>query len=88
MFHKPWTGVLPATLCPFNDDDSIDETGLREYVRYLASVDGITGLVCNGHTGEVTSLRNHERARVTEIIADESRAQGQGGLWRLRRGQR
>ncbi len=71
MFHKPWTGVLPATLCPFNDDDSIDETGLREYVRYLASVDGITGLVCNGHTGEVMSLRNHERARVTEIIADE-----------------
>ena len=71
MFDKPWTGVLPATLCPFNDDDSIDEIGLRDYVRYLASVDGITGLVCNGHTGEVMSLRNHERARVTEIIADE-----------------
>ncbi|MDE2950230.1 MAG: dihydrodipicolinate synthase family protein [Chloroflexota bacterium] len=71
MFDKPWTGVLPATLCPFNDDDSIDESGLRAYVRYLASVDGITGLVCNGHTGEVMSLRNHERARVTEIIADE-----------------
>ena len=71
MFQKPWTGVLPATLCPFNDDDSIDERGLREYVQYLASVDGITGLVCNGHTGEVMSLRNHERARVTEIIADE-----------------
>ena len=71
MFQKPWTGVLPATLCPFNDDDSIDERGLREYVKYLASVDGITGLVCNGHTGEVMSLRNHERARVTEIIADE-----------------
>ena len=71
MFQKPWTGVLPATLCPFNDDDSIDERGLREYVKYLASVDGITGLVCNGHTGEVMSLRNHERARATEIIADE-----------------
>ncbi len=71
MFDKPWTGVLPATLCPFNDDDSIDEIGLREYARYLASVDGVTALVCNGHTGEVMSLRNHERARVTEIIADE-----------------
>ena len=71
MFDKPWTGVLPATLCPFNADDSIDEIGLRDYARYLASVDGITGLVCNGHTGEVMSLRNHERARVTEVIADE-----------------
>jgi len=71
MFNKPWTGVLPATLCPFNDDDSIDEQGLRDYVSYLASFDGITGLVCNGHTGEVMSLRNHERARVTQIIAEE-----------------
>ncbi|MCY4466317.1 MAG: dihydrodipicolinate synthase family protein [Chloroflexi bacterium] len=71
MFNKPWTGVLPATLCPFNSDDSLDEGGLREYVRYLASVDGVTGLVCNGHTGEVMSLRNHERARVTQIIAEE-----------------
>lgn len=71
MFEKPWTGVLPATLCPFNDDDSIDEQGLRDYVSYLASFDGITGLVCNGHTGEVMSLRNHERARVTQIIAEE-----------------
>lgn len=71
MKQKPWTGVLPATLCPFNDDDSIDEPGLRQYVQYLASVHGITGLVCNGHTGEVMSLRNHERARVTGIIADE-----------------
>lgn len=71
MFDKPWTGVLPATLCPFNADDSIDEAGLRTYVRYLASVPGVTGLVCNGHTGEVMSLNNHERARVTEIIAEE-----------------
>jgi 4-hydroxy-tetrahydrodipicolinate synthase len=71
MFDKPWTGVLPATLCPFNDDDSIDEPGLRAYVRYLASVSGITGLVCNGHTGEVMSLRNAERAHVTGIMADE-----------------
>ncbi len=71
MFDKPWTGVLPATLCPFNNDDSIDEPGLRAYFRYLASVEGVTGLVCNGHTGEVMSLRNHERARVTEIMAEE-----------------
>jgi 4-hydroxy-tetrahydrodipicolinate synthase len=72
MFDKPWTGVLPATLCAFNQDDSIDEAGLRSYFRYLASVPGVTGLVCNGHTGEVMSLRNHERARVTEIMAEEA----------------
>jgi 4-hydroxy-tetrahydrodipicolinate synthase len=62
---------MPATLCPFRDDDSIDEEGLRAYARYLASVPGITALVCNGHTGEVMSLRNRERAFVTHVFADE-----------------
>lgn len=69
MSKHSWTGVMPATLCPFREDDSIDDDGLRTYVSYLASVSGITALVCNGHTGEVMSLRNKERALVTEIIA-------------------
>jgi 4-hydroxy-tetrahydrodipicolinate synthase len=64
-----WKGVMPATLCPFRDDDSIDEEGLFAYARDLAAVAGITALVCNGHTGEVMSLRNRERAEVTRIIA-------------------
>ncbi|MCC7207115.1 MAG: dihydrodipicolinate synthase family protein [Anaerolineae bacterium] len=64
-----WKGVMPATLCPFRDDDSVDEEGLHAYAQYLASVPGITALVCNGHTGEVMSLRHRERAEVTRIIA-------------------
>ena len=71
MFENPWSGVFAATLCPFNQDYSIDEAGLRDYVRYIASVDGIRGLVCNGHTGEVMGLTARERVKVTEIIADE-----------------
>jgi 4-hydroxy-tetrahydrodipicolinate synthase len=71
MSNSDWTGVFPATLCAFNQDESIDEQGLREYFSYLASVPGITGLTCNGHTGEVMSLRPDERARVTAIMADE-----------------
>jgi len=66
-----WSGVFAATLCPFKEDYSLDEGGLRAYARYLASVDGIKGLVCNGHTGEVMGLRPAERARVTQIFADE-----------------
>lgn len=71
MFEHPWSGVLAATLCPFTEDNQIDEAGLRAYSRYLASVDGIRGLVCNGHTGEVMGLRVDERAEVTRIMADE-----------------
>ena len=72
--QHPWAGVFPATLCPFHEDESIDEEGLREYMRELAAIDGVKGLVCNGHTGEITSLRPSERARVTRIVAEEAKS--------------
>tara|TARA_A100001015_G_scaffold317233_1_gene433656 strand:+ start:8037 stop:9002 length:966 start_codon:yes stop_codon:yes gene_type:complete len=64
---QPWSGVYPATLCPFHDDESIDEAGLSEYISEVASVDGINGVVCNGHTGEIMSLKPKERDQVTSI---------------------
>ena len=70
MSAQPWTGVLAATLCPFHDDESIDETGLREYISELAAVPGIVGVVPNGHTGEIMSLLPQERVNVTRIVAD------------------
>jgi 4-hydroxy-tetrahydrodipicolinate synthase len=71
MFENPWSGVFAATLCPFKDDYSIDEENLRAYARYLAGVEEMRGLVCNGHTGEVMGLRAAERAEVTRIFAEE-----------------
>jgi dihydrodipicolinate synthase/N-acetylneuraminate lyase len=67
---QPWSGVFPATLCPFHDDQTIDEEGLREYVAELAAVDGVEGLTCNGHTGEIMWRQ----------------PEGQGHLRHLRRG--
>ena len=69
----PWKGVFAATLCAFNADESIDEAGLREYIADIACVDGIKGLTCNGHTGEIMSLRPNERARVTRIVSEVTR---------------
>ena len=72
----PWKGVFPATLCPFHDDESIDEEGLRVYIADLAAVEGVKGLTCNGHTGEIMSLRPAERNRVTQIVAETVAAGG------------
>jgi 4-hydroxy-tetrahydrodipicolinate synthase len=72
----PWMGVFPATLCPFRDDESIDEDGLYDYIRELAAVPGVKGLTCNGHTGEIMSLRPAERAQVTRVVADAVRDSG------------
>jgi len=64
---KPWSGVYAALLCPFHENFSIDEQGLCDYVQGVASVDGIEGLVCNGHTGEIMSLQPKERCHVTYL---------------------
>jgi 4-hydroxy-tetrahydrodipicolinate synthase len=69
--EHPWMGVFAATLCAFFEDESIDEEGLRSYIRDLCKVTDLKGLVCNGHTGEIMSLRPAERAEVTRIYADE-----------------
>jgi 4-hydroxy-tetrahydrodipicolinate synthase len=68
--------VFPATLCAFHANEAIDEEGLRAYIRGLAAVPGLKGLVPNGHTGEIMSLREGERATVTRIVAEEVKKSG------------
>ncbi|GAF21168.1 dihydrodipicolinate synthase [Bacillus sp. JCM 19047] len=68
---KKWNGVYPAVLLPFKDDYSIDEAGFRKLVSWVASHDGISGIVVNGHTGEINSLLPHERAEAVRIAAEE-----------------
>jgi 4-hydroxy-tetrahydrodipicolinate synthase len=74
--EHPWMGVFPATLCAFHENEELDEQGLRTYLKWLCKVEGLKGLVCNGHTGEIMALRPEERARVTGILADEIRKSG------------
>ncbi|MBI4593994.1 MAG: dihydrodipicolinate synthase family protein [Candidatus Rokubacteria bacterium] len=70
---RPYHGILPAMSIPFRDDFKLDEEGLARLTQWLAGVRGITGLVTNGHTGEVGSLLPEERAEVTRIVADAAR---------------
>ena len=71
MSVQLWRGTYAATLCPFKEDYRIDEDGLRTYVQYLAREHDMKGLVCNTLHGEVLSLQPGERARVTQIMAEE-----------------
>jgi 4-hydroxy-tetrahydrodipicolinate synthase len=54
---------------PYREDLTIDDAELRRFARWLASHQGIGGLVTNGHTGEVFALSPRERAEVTRITA-------------------
>ncbi|MBO6902680.1 MAG: dihydrodipicolinate synthase family protein [Rhizobiaceae bacterium] len=73
MNEWDYKGILPALQVPFYEDESIDESALRQFVDWLLTHKGITGLVTNGHTGEVFALDKNERAEVTRIVADQSR---------------
>lgn len=66
-----WSGVFPAVLLPFKSDYSIDEQGFRELVEWVASHDGIRGIVVNGHTGEIMTLLPEERAEAVRLAADQ-----------------
>ncbi len=72
----PWMGVFAATLCAFDNNEVIDESGLREYFARLCMVEDMKGLVCNGHTGEIMTLREKERARVTKLLSEEVKKSG------------
>lgn len=70
---KTFKTIFPAVSVPLNDDYSINEQEFRVYLRWIKSFygKGIEGLVCNGHTGEITGLTRAERKRVVEICAEE-----------------
>lgn len=65
----PFNGVYVATVSPMRDDASIDEDALAAHFTDAMSVDGIVGVLCNGHAGENFALSRDEKRRVVEIAA-------------------
>lgn len=66
-----FSGIMPANLLPFKPDYSIHEKDYRRHLDWLANVPGVTGIVCNGHAAEVSSLTREERRRTLAIALDE-----------------
>ena len=66
----PFHGIYAATLCPLRDDGRIDEPTLARHLEANAFVDGMAGLLINGHAGENFMLSREEKRRVTEIAAE------------------
>jgi len=60
-------------MVPLNEDYTINEQELRNYVEWLIGFKHITGLVTNGHTGEISGFNREERKRITQIVADQAK---------------
>ena len=62
-------GIVVAMVTPFNDDESLDEAGLRAVVRFLVER-GVHGLFPAGSQGEFYALTADEWRRVLDITLE------------------
>lgn len=65
------TGVFPAILTPFDEEERVDETMLRGLLDFLWEA-GVHGFFAMGGTGEGLLMRTDERKRAAEIIGDHA----------------
>jgi 4-hydroxy-tetrahydrodipicolinate synthase len=65
-------GCGTALVTPFNDDLSVDETALRDFVEFQIS-EGIDFLVPCGTTGESVTMSDEEQHRVVELVFKQAR---------------
>ena len=66
-----FTGCGTALVTPFQNDFSLDESGLRRLLRRQVNA-GVHFLVPCGTTGESPTLTHEERRRVVEITLEEA----------------
>ena len=64
------SGIIPPVVTPFDENDEVDENGLRAVVRFMLEA-GVHGLAVCGSTGEGHTLSPDETRRITEITAEE-----------------
>lgn len=62
-------GLVPAAVLPMEADGTINEAGLRSYMKWLEG-QGPVGLAINVDTGEGGHLTHAERLRVLEIVKE------------------
>jgi len=71
--HKP-VGVYAPTVTCFHDDETIDQKGIRAYVRFLLD-SGVHGIAPLGSAGEVIAMTEDERKQALEWILEEVNGQ-------------
>jgi len=63
-------GIIPAMVTPLDQDEKLDESGIREVINYLIE-SGIHGIFVCGSQGESYAFSEDERKRIIELAVDE-----------------
>jgi len=69
--EKRLFGVVIATITPMNENGSIDEHSLKDFIKYLVNA-GVDCLYPNGTNGEGLLLTKDERMHVADIVVEEN----------------
>lgn len=64
-------GIVVPLVTPFNRDETLDESALRQIVDYLIDA-GVHGLFPSGSQGELYALSTDEKKRVMEIVVEQA----------------
>ena len=64
-------GIIPAMVTPFDVDEQINESALRQLVDHLLK-GGVHGLFPTGSQGEFYALSNYEKQKIWEIVVDQT----------------
>lgn len=65
-------GIIPPIITPMNEDESINETELRNQVNRLIGA-GVHGLFPLGTNGEGYILNEKEKERILSVVIDETK---------------
>lgn len=66
-----YTGIIPALITPFTDDNKVNGQMLSQMVEYFISL-GVSGFYVCGSTGEGILLSEEERKTVATVVVDET----------------
>ncbi|MGO9388473.1 MAG: 4-hydroxy-tetrahydrodipicolinate synthase [Methanobacterium sp.] len=63
-------GTIVAMVTPFNEEDGVYESGIRENINYLIDR-GVDGVLAAGTTGESATITHDEQRKMIDIMVDE-----------------
>ncbi|MBI4833006.1 MAG: dihydrodipicolinate synthase family protein [Candidatus Lindowbacteria bacterium] len=64
-------GLIPATLTPLTEAFEVDESALRNYIRWMLRFNGLKGFAVNMDTGEGPHLTRAEKKQIVAIWKEE-----------------
>ena len=62
-----FNGIYAATIVPMEQDGTINKKILKDHLQELSNVQGMTGLLINGHAGENYILNQEEQIELVKI---------------------